>query len=209
MDHARRGYRSEPRVTRVKPGLLSGLVAVHLLLGVGASRAATATTGSTTGRSVQRTAAEPALLPVELPDLGSMHASVQEQLREAFALLTASESRSQAYGDLGKLLLAGQYLGVAERCFRNAQMLAPDDARWPYYLAHVFNRQGDLTKAVEHFEQVLRLRPTDFPTLVWLGHVYIDLGQPEAAEPVLTRARALGPDTASVLYQLGRADLAM
>ena len=189
-------------------GLVSGLVTASLLLGAGDGRAASATTGSATGAVMQGRAAEPALLPVVLPDLGGMHASVQEQLREAFTLLRVSDSRSQAYGELGKLLMAGQYLGVAERCFRNAQMLAPDDARWPYYLAHVFSRQGDLTKAVEQFEHVLRLRPTDLATLVWLGHVYIDLGQPEAAELFLTRARALGPDTAAVLYQLGRADLA-
>ena len=176
-------------------GLVSGLVTASLLLGAGDGRAASATTGSATGAAVQGRAAEPALLPVVLPDLGGMHASVQEQLREAFTLLRVSDSRSQAYGELGKLLMAGQYLGVAERCFRNAQMLAPDDARWPYYLAHVFSRQGDLTQAVEQFEHVLRLRPTDLATLVWL-------------EPFLTRARALGPDTAAVLYQLGRADLA-
>ena len=150
-------------MTRVKPGLLCGLVAAHLLVGVGEGHAASGTTGT----SVQPTAAEPALLPVVLPDLGGMHQSVQEQLREAFAsvTVTVAESRSEAYGELGKLLLAGQYLGVAERCFQNAQMLAPADARWPYYLGHVFTRQGDLTQAVEHFEQVLRLYPTDFPTL--------------------------------------------
>ena len=133
-------------------GLVSGLVTASLLLGAGDGRAASATTGSATGTAMQGRAAEPALLPVVLPDLGGMHASVQEQLREAFTLLRVSDSRSQAYGELGKLLMAGQYLGVAERCFRNAQMLAPDDARWPYYLAHVFSRQGDLTKAVKQFE---------------------------------------------------------
>jgi len=119
-----------------------------------------------------------------------------------------ANARSEAYGELGKLLLAGKHPVVAERCFRNAKMLAPDDFRWPYYLGHVFISKGELTNALEQFEQVLRLRPADFATLVWLGHVHIELGQPEAAEPVLTRARALGPDTVAVLYQLGRASLA-
>lgn len=124
------------------------------------------------------------------------------------ATQSITNARGEAYGELGKLLMAGKHLDVAERCFRNAKMLAPDDFRWPYYLGHVFISKGELTKALEQFEQVLRLRPTDFATLVWLGHVYIELGQPEAAEPILTRARALGPDTAAVLYQLGRASLA-
>lgn len=153
--------------------------------------------------------AQPILLPVALPDLTGMHESVQKQLREAYALVAAQRGeRSQAYGELGKLLLAARYLDVAERCFRNAQMLAPDDFRWPYYLGQIFISTGALTKAVEHFTQVLRLRPADFATLVWLGYVYIELGKPEAAEPILTRARALRPDTPAVLYQLGRASLA-
>ena len=173
------------------------------------------------GTSPQVALAEPTLLPVVLPDLGGMHESVQQQLRKAHASLMhslqdpdepAAESRrgerSEAYGELGKLLMAGEYLDEAERCFRNAQLLAPDDFRWPYYLGHVFIGKGDLTHAVRHFEQGLRLRRTDFATLVWLGYVYIELGRPEAAEPVLTRARALDPESPAAPYQLGRASLA-
>jgi tetratricopeptide (TPR) repeat protein len=166
---------------------------------------------------------QPALLPVVLPDLSGMHESVREQLREAYASLAMlqpgtapdepapeprQDERDEAYAKLGKLLVAGKYLDVAERCFRNAQTLAPDDFRWPYYLGHISIGKGDLPAAVERFEQVLRLRPTDFAALVWLGYVHIELGQPDAAEPLLARARALGPDTAAVLYQLGRANLA-
>ena len=110
-------------------GLLSGLVAASVLLAVGHGLAASA--------------AEPILLPVVLPDLSGMHKAVQEQFREAYAALQmtlqsgtqepASEpqrgERSAAYGELGKLLMAGKHLDVAERCFQNAQMLAPDDFR--------------------------------------------------------------------------------
>jgi tetratricopeptide (TPR) repeat protein len=202
---------------------LSGLVATSVLLALSQSRAANVSTGGTRSTSAQVTTVEPALLPVVLPDLSGMHESVQEQLREAYASLMMLQSgseaeelasgprrgeRSAAYGELGKLLMAGKHLDVAERCFRNAQVLAPADFRWPYYLGQLFISKGELTKAVEHFEQVLRLRSTDFATLVWLGYVYIELGQAEAAEPFLTRARTLGPDTAAVLYQLGRASLA-
>jgi tetratricopeptide (TPR) repeat protein len=104
--------------------------------------------------------------------------------------------------------MAGKHPDEAERCFRNAQTLAPDDFRWPYYLGHLSLDKGELTRAVEHFQHLLRLHPTDLATLVWLGYAYIELGRPAAAESVLTRARALGPDTVAVLYQLGRASLA-
>ena len=184
----------------VTRGLSSGLVAACLLLGP----------SGVTAASAQVRVAEPTLLPVVLPDLSRMHGSVQEQIREAYASLKALESgeRSTAYGQLGTLLMAGEYLAEAERCFQNARLLAPDDVRWPYYLGHIYKNTGHLTTAVEHFEQALRLRPADLATLVWLGHVHIDLGRPEAAEPLLTRARSLHPDAQAVLFQLGRAAVA-
>lgn len=168
------------------------------------------------------TAAPATLLPIVLPDLSGMHESVQAQLREAYlSLRTISPSgqadavaaprraeRSEAYGLLGKLLMAAKYPDVAEGCLRNAQTLAPDDFRWPYYLGHLFITEGVLTKAVTPLEQALRLHPDDFATLVWLGHVHIELGQPEVAVPFLTKARAVRPDTAAAWYQLGRASLA-
>jgi tetratricopeptide (TPR) repeat protein len=189
---------------------------------LGRSFAASVTISSTRNTSAQLRAAEPVLVPVELPDVSGMHDSVQTQLREAYASLLmilqswregqepATERRriGESYGDLGRLLMAANHLDVAERCFRNAQTLAPEDFRWPYYLGHVSISKGELTNAQEYFEQVVRLRPSDFAALVWLGYVNVELGRPEAAEPPLARARALAPNTAAVFYQLGRASLA-
>lgn len=152
--------------------------------------------------------AQPALLPVVLPDLDRAHASVRAQLREAYAAAVTEAGpgwSGGAWGELGRLLMAGEYLDEAERCFRNAHVLAPDDFRWPYYLAHVFRSTGRLTEAVEHFERALRLRPGDLAALTWLGQVHVDAGRPEAAKPHLARARVLHPDTPAVLFQLGRA----
>jgi tetratricopeptide (TPR) repeat protein len=177
--------------------LLSGLVAAHVLLGA-------------TPLVSQEAVAEPTLLPVVLPDLTRVHASVQGQIREAYAALMAmaAAERGEAYGQLATLFMASEYPDQAEVCLLNAQRLAPDDFRWPYYLGHVYRSKGQLTNAVEHFEQALRLRPTDLAALVWLGQLHIDLGQPEAAEPLLTRARSLHPDTQAVLFQLGRVAVA-
>ena len=195
----------------VQRGLLSGLVAAPLLLtlGVGNDNAATGAIG-VGGASSQAAVAEPTLLPVVLPDLSRVHASVQEQIREAYAALMALEpgERGEAYGQLAKLLMASEYPDQAEVCLLNAQLLASDDFRWPYYLGHVYMSKGQLMSAVAHFEQALRLRPADLAALVWLGDVYIEVGQPEAAEPLLTRARSLHPDTQAVLFQLGRVAVA-
>ena len=169
---------------------------------------------------------EPVLERVDLPDVSRMHTAVQGQLSEAYTWLRALETagaegiespsgltrraeRSAAYGELGMLLLAGEYLEAAERCFQNARLLTPGEFRWPYYLAHVLMKQGDLPRAVAQFEYARRLQPDDLAVLVWLGHVYIDLGRPEAAEPVLTEALSRHPGSQAVLFQMGRAALAV
>lgn len=182
-----------------------GLVAACLLPGAADARAAGGPAGFGVASS-QGDAAE-SLLPVVLPDLGRVHDVVRTQLGEAQAALDRAEpaERSDAWGQLGQLLMAGEFLDEAERCFRNAQTLAPEDFRWPYYLAHVFRSTGRLAEAVEHFERALRLRPDDLAALTWLGQVHVDAGRPGAAEPPLTRAAALHPDTPAVLFQLGRA----
>ena len=185
---------------------LSSFVAACLLLGAAAGHAAGDPMGVTVAPS-QSVLTESTLLPVVLPDLGRAHGLVEAQLREAYAALMGlpSARRAEAYGELGKLLMAGEYLDEAERCFRNAHVLAPDGFRWLYYLGHVFRSTGRLTEAVEYFERALRLRPDDLAARTWLGQVHIDAGRPEAAEPHLARARALHPDTPAVLFQLGRA----
>ena len=197
----------------MRRGLVSGLVAALLLLtvGVGNGHAAQGAVGVTAAASQEQAAvAEPTLLPVPLPDLSRVHASVQEQIREAYGALTVlgAGERSEAYGHLAKLLMASEYPDQAEVCLLNAQRLAPDDFRWPYYLGHVHRSKGQLTNAVAHFEQALRLRPADLAALVWLGQLYVDVGRPEAAEPLLTRARSLHPNTQAVLFQLGRVAVA-
>ena len=152
----------------------------------------------------------PGLQPVELPDLDGAHASVQTQLQAAAAALDAAgggsaEARAAAYGRLGLLLMAGEYLEAAEPSLTNAVRLLPHEFRWTYYLAHLYRQQGDLERAAEYFERAHDRRPDDFPALVWLISTRLRLGQPEAVEPWLAQARALRPGSAVVRFQEGRA----
>lgn len=171
-------------------------------------------------------AAQTAPAACELPALERMHPAVQQQLDAAYAALAALEStaggdeagggspdarrqaRADAYGGLGTLLLAGDYPEAAASCLHRAQAAAPGDLRWPYYLAHVALRAGDLAQAADRFEQVLRLDATHFAAIVWLLQAYVDLDRPEAAEPLLARALTWYPNAQPLLYQGGRAALA-
>ena len=155
------------------------------------------------------------LQEINLPDLSSLHPSVQQQLSLAYATLverlkadSPPQVRADTFGEVGKRFMVTRFNDEAERCFRNAEALAPRDFRWPYYLGHILRNNGDLAGAAESFERVRLLRPADFPTLIWLARVYLDLARPLDAEQRLTEARSVDPSQPAVRVELGRAALA-
>jgi tetratricopeptide (TPR) repeat protein len=143
---------------------------------------------------------------VALPDLSRLEASVQAQLRERHAAMMDKQNATE-YGEMGKLLLAAEFLDPAEAALLNAQALAPDVMTWPYYLGHLYRKKGDIPKATAAFEHTLRLAPTDVPTMTWLGEAALDQGRPQAAESLFTKAASLDPRSAAAHYGLGRAAL--
>ena len=58
------------------------------------------------------------------------------------------------------------------------------------------------------FRRVLELRPDDLATLVWLGRMHLDQGQPDQAEPLFARAQTLDPSAVAARVGLGQAALA-
>ena len=146
----------------------------------------------------------------ELPDLERLGASVQSQIRDRQAAVrgTAEGSdASAARGALGMILMAASLPEAAETCFREAGTLAPEDARWLYYLAHLRREAGDLPEAAALYETVLRLRPDDVAALVWLGEVRLAQDRPVSARPFFEQALALRPDSLAARYGLGRTAL--
>jgi tetratricopeptide (TPR) repeat protein len=167
-------------------------------------------------------AAEPAvtdrqaLRPVTLPDLSRVSASVRLQLTEQHASLLAARERSTgsspelgaAYGEMGKLLMAAEFVGEAEPCFLNAQALAPGDPRWSYYLGQLYRARGDTAKAAALFERTLQLRPDDVPALIWLGDTSLEQGRLDQATSAFSKALSLQPRLVAARVGLGRAALA-
>jgi tetratricopeptide (TPR) repeat protein len=156
------------------------------------------------------------LAPVSLPDLSATAKGAATQLREQYSVLkhriddpaTTRVDLANGYGEMGKLLMADEYRDSAEPCFFDAQALAPDEMRWPYYLGHLYRLRGQTAKSVTAFERVLQLKPDDQATLIWLGGAYLDEGRPEAAEPLFTQALSNEPQAGPALYGLGRVALA-
>lgn len=155
------------------------------------------------------------LVPVSLPDMSRSDALVQAQTRDRHAaLMQKIENRAPdpelavAYGEFGMLLQAAEYFDAAEPAYRDARALAPTDARWPYYLGHVYRRKGDVTKAVESFRQALEWQDTNVPTLLWLSRTLIELGSVAEAQALLVRAQSGAPRETAVLAELGQVALA-
>jgi tetratricopeptide (TPR) repeat protein len=149
-----------------------------------------------------------ALQPIALPDISAAAPAVQQQVREQYSLLQRNSSSADAYGSLGRLLIATEFYDVAATCFLDAQSLAPADMRWPYYLAHVERLRNQPEKAAALFERVLMLQPDHVPSLVWLGAMQLLAGNTDAADAALTKALALQPHDPAALYHSGRIALA-
>jgi tetratricopeptide (TPR) repeat protein len=138
------------------------------------------------------------------------------QMRERHSALMAKlEDRTtpraelaDAYGELGLILMAGEYYDSAASCYLTAQALMPNDAKWPYYLGHLYRIQGDAAKAAQFFSRALELQPADAPTLIWLGEAYLDQDRPDQAEPLFLRTLSRDPGSAAALSGAGRAAVA-
>jgi tetratricopeptide (TPR) repeat protein len=154
--------------------------------------------------------------PVSLPDLSTMAESVRTQLRESHDRITRlsaspespASDLADAYGEMGRLLLAAQCFDEANAYFANARLLNPSDVRWVYYLGQVARILGRLDDAVSFFEEARRGRPDDVATLIWLGEVHLMAGQPDDAEPPLRAALALDSRSVAALYRLARVAVA-
>ena len=154
---------------------------------------------------------------MSLPEVSHLHRAVRRQIGEAYRSLlvvarnpdAGPHARGEAYGELGKLFMAADLLEHAEPCLGNAQVLAPSEFRWPYYLAHVSRRMGNFGRAAERFERALQFRPTDLAATVWLSRMYRELGQPRAAGTLIARMFARLPDVPALRIEAGRNALAV
>jgi tetratricopeptide (TPR) repeat protein len=144
-----------------------------------------------------RDSSAPQLRPVALPNLQPLDADVRQRIQERYAAVQQGAGGREAdpgraYGELGKILLAYGYLEQAEPALANARDLAPDDARWSYYLAHLYRLDGKPDRAAAAYEDALRLN-ADVPTRVRLAEVYRDLDRTAESRRLL--GEALGQDS--------------
>ena len=155
--------------------------------------------------------------PFVLPDLSELAEPIRRQIDERHARvveglesrdISRSQGLAEAYGDLGRLLVAAGLGHAAQTAFRHAEVLAPSDPRWPYLLGHAFRSAGEQRTAIAAFERALDIDPTDVTTLVWLAETTLDDGRAAEAGELFLKAAAALPSSAAPRFGAGRAALA-
>src|SRR5262249_8233648 len=138
-------------------------------------------------------AAAPAVQPVAMPDIARNPPVVQQQLRDAYAALMKPNPGADDYGRVGIMFMAAEYFMEAELALKDAEVLAPSDMRWPYYLGHLYRMRGAADKSAAAFERAVAANGSDGPALVYLANVYLDQGRPEQAEALYMKALSQQP----------------
>jgi Flp pilus assembly protein TadD len=100
---------------------------------------------------------------------------------------------SEAYLNLGILLLDKQEAAAAVAPLRKAVELLPAQSRPRYLLAVALDRSGDHAGASESFEALLHLDPNDLTAIDYLGWAALRQGKPDEAEKRFRRALEVQP----------------
>jgi Flp pilus assembly protein TadD len=101
---------------------------------------------------------------------------------------------SEAYLNLGMLLLDAQENAAAVPPLRKAAELLPSQSRPRYLLAVALDRSGDAAGAAESFDALLHLDPNEIAAIDYLGWAALRQGKPDEAEKRFRRALEVQPN---------------
>ena len=115
----------------------------------------------------------------------------------------SAADRAAAYGDLGRWYHLYGFPDEAEISYDAAIALAAEDARWPYYLAHLHKDHGRLDPSRRFFQRVRELEPDDVPAIAWLAEIERLAGDTGRARDLYRRALELDPGCVLATVGLG------
>lgn len=133
-----------------------------------------------------------------IPELavGDFSKPVQEQILAARARLLEAPLDAQRNRELGRILHAYKLLPAAIRCYRRAQLLAPDDFDTAYLLGIARLQAGDDDAATDSLRTALALDADYAPVQLRLGELLFKTGEYAAARARFEALLALEPDSA-------------
>lgn len=173
------------------------LVAVGLVLG----------TAALIDRAAENTPLE--RLP-EIPAMAEKPQAFQQYLAEVDGAVRkpfgSGERREfgQKVGHLGELYHANSYYQQALRCYQPAMQYDPENPRWPYYLAFVYQMVGENDPVTGLLERCAELAPDYLPVRLKLADTHFKTGHIEEAVANYRLLLELSPDDPYVHLGLAR-----
>lgn len=110
-------------------------------------------------------------------------------------------------GMLGMLYHGHELHTAAERYYRRATLLAPDDFRWAYLLGHVRLDAGRVTAAYQAFQSAERIRGDYPPLQVALADRCLDRGEINEATERYQRVWHSGTDSLAATLGIARCEM--
>jgi tetratricopeptide (TPR) repeat protein len=138
------------------------------------------------------------------PSVRAAVARAQRQFDAVAQGKPSDKALADAYGELGLVFQAQSLAPPAEAAYRDARLLAPHDARWPYLLGHLYNDTSRVPEAISSFEAALAIDGRDSPTLLSLGEVYLQHGDFDKARAMYARLGESKDAQAASLAGLGK-----
>jgi tetratricopeptide (TPR) repeat protein len=149
------------------------------------------------------------------PNLDGVDPPLAAQITEAQALIEDSREdgpaeHAAAWGELGMLYQALEYVDEALESYRQAQRIQPFDGRWPYLIGMVLAEQGQTDDALLNFTASIALMPSQ-ASAAWIrsARVLLDAGRAEQALLAVERALERDDASASAMAAKGEALLAL
>ncbi|MDX1382170.1 MAG: tetratricopeptide repeat protein, partial [Thermoanaerobaculia bacterium] len=166
---------------------LLGVVAVAAVVGVVFRRA---DPSSPTAFQTPTVADDP--IP-EIVDLDRLDPIMAQAVRDAVAAVRSDRTSADAWGELGRVYHAHDYIDLARACYQRARRLDREAAAWPYYLAFLAAERGELDVATAHYSRVVELRPDYLPVYFRLGNALLAAERLDEAEATYRRLLELAP----------------
>jgi tetratricopeptide (TPR) repeat protein len=125
---------------------------------------------------------------VELPDipLDGVNPSIVEAVTRQLDAVTEEPDSGGAWGKLGMVLYAHEFIVESIDCFAVAQELDPEDYRWPYLRGMVLGEM-DPAHGLPFIRQALDLDPANLSLRLRLAEFLLDLRELEESEQTFRR----------------------
>ena len=133
----------------------------------------------------------PSAAPIEVP----LDESVPEVTVLVKGLLAKARAESKSGLPRGELGMAYEVNGFPDAAFasyRQAELLDPDEARWPYYQALMLAGLGQQQKALQALDRAIDIDATHASAWMWRGTWSLDVGLVDEADEAFKKAEALG-----------------